>query len=120
MKLGLVALVLALEGASAFQFQAGRSWSRRSTLRMVAAPEKGTLRSKIELRDDEGKLKNKVEQIKVESDGLREPLLTEMTNDEIFISHVRCLSSTTPPQDLRRTPFCASPTRAARTALRAD
>lgn len=87
MKLSLVALVLALEGASTFQFQAGRSWSRRSTLRMVAAPERGTLRSKIEKRDDEGKLKNKVEQIKLDSDGLREPLLTEMTNDEIFISH---------------------------------
>jgi hypothetical protein len=68
--------------SSATRSRAGGGACRSSgSLSMVATPEKQTGSSA------EAKKLAKIEQIKIDSLQLREPLRTEMQNDEIFVSH---------------------------------
>jgi hypothetical protein len=61
-------------------------WSRRVTARFAApAPTENGLLWKATATDQ--KLP-KIEQIKVDSQSLREPVRQEFMNDEIFVSHV--------------------------------
>jgi hypothetical protein len=42
----------------------------------------------VPLRAETEKKVQKIEQLKIDSESLREPIRTEMANDEIFVSHV--------------------------------
>lgn len=64
--------------ATALVLPTSRMFSRSSAVRMVTAPDKAATK--------EPKL-GKVEHIKIASNSLREPLVSEMANDEIFVSH---------------------------------
>lgn len=80
-------MVLALALApAATGFMAPSPWSRRATARFAApAPTENGLLWKATATDQ--KLP-KIEQIKVDSQSLREPVREEFKNDEIFVSHV--------------------------------
>ena len=69
--------IIALRRSTTSKRQATFGRIPQRQLRMVATPEKaGTTKTLA-----------KIEQIKIDSMQLREPLLTEMKNDEIFVSH---------------------------------
>mmetsp|Transcript_17020 Transcript_17020/g.39841 ORF Transcript_17020/g.39841 Transcript_17020/m.39841 type:complete len:634 (+) Transcript_17020:46-1947(+) len=78
-------LVLAATLAGGHGFQHGalrqpRSWTARSPVQMVATPDRETTPKRLANLD-------KVNLLKVGSNSLREPISSEMANDEIFVSH---------------------------------